>query len=61
LEKYSANLLRRAAVEGRLAASRRSSHVHPSLWAADFFGIPEKASKIAFAGIKFFAGFKVEE
>jgi hypothetical protein len=56
LENSSANLAKRAAVEGRWAASRRSSQVHPSRWAADFFGIRVKASVTDFTEMQFFAG-----
>ncbi len=56
LEKSSANCLRSAVDEGVCAASRSSSHVHPSRCAADFLGIPEKASVIAFKGIHFLWG-----
>ena len=34
----------------------RSSHVHPSRCAADFLGIPEKASVTAFKGMQFMGG-----
>jgi len=56
LEKRYANFLSSAAVEGVCAASRSSSHVHPSRWAADFLGIPEKASVTAFRGMLFLGG-----
>ncbi len=38
-------------MEGVWAASRISFHVQPSLRAADFFGIPEKAFLTAFNGV----------
>jgi hypothetical protein len=49
--KSSTNFLSKPAVEVRLAASLNSSHVHPSLIGADFFGIPVKASDTAFIGM----------
>ncbi len=60
MEKSSVNFLRCEAVEGIWAASRRSSQVQPSLWAANFFGILDKASETAVKGIEFFAGFRDE-
>ena len=40
-------------MEGVWAASLRSSHVQPSRCAADFLGIPEKASVTVFKGMQF--------
>jgi hypothetical protein len=56
LEKSFENFLRSVAVDGRRAASRRSSQVHPSLCASNFFGIPKKASVTALKDMTFFAG-----
>ena len=44
-------------MDGVWAASRKGPHVHPSRCAADFFGIPEKASVTAFKGMQFVGGF----
>ncbi len=57
LVKSSANFRKRAAVEGVWAASRISSNVHLSMWAADSFGIPEKASVTVFKGMHLAGGF----
>ena len=57
LENRSANFRRSEAVDGVCAASRRSSHVHPSRRAAEFFDIPEKAYVIAFIGMQIVGGF----
>ena len=51
LTKSSTNLLRRVVVEGLFAASRSSSHFHPSRWGADFFGMPTNAVVTALMGI----------
>ena len=49
--KSSTNFLKRPAVEVRLTASLIRSHVNPSLWSADFFYMPTKASVTALFGI----------
>ena len=56
-EKRSATFRRSEAVDGVCAASRRSSHVHPSRCAADFFGIPAKAYVTAFGEMQIAGGF----
>jgi len=61
LENCSANLAKRAVVEGRWAASRRSSKVQPSWWAAYFFDIRVKVSVTTFTGMQFFEGRAIRE
>jgi len=51
LTNSSTNFMRRLVVDGRPAMSRKSSHVHPSRWGADFFGILVNASITALKGI----------
>jgi len=49
--KSSTNFLSRPTVDVRLEASLNSSHVHPSLIGADFFGMPVKAYETALIGM----------
>ena len=50
LAKSSTNVLSRSAVFGRLPMSLKSSHVLPSLFGADFLGMPVKAFVTALIG-----------
>ena len=51
LTNSSTKYLNSSAVFGRFTKSLKSSHVHPSMWGADFLGMHVKASVTALIGI----------